>query len=90
MQSGASEVIEWVKQQISEDEFDEMGTILSEGQVTFDKETQSNWKIEGDLKNVLKKHNLELASSWHSTFFLSQDIDSQLEKVRQKCSLLNN
>ena len=42
-----------------EDEFDEMGTILSEGQVTFDKETQSNWKIEGDLKNVLKKHKFK-------------------------------
>lgn len=82
----------------SNDDMPEIGgdyaldTILSEMSEAGYKGTEIGNKFpsnDKDIKNVLKKHNLELASSWHSTFFLSQDIDSQLEKVRQKCSLLN-
>ena len=41
------------------------------------------------IKKVLDKYNLDLASSWHSTFFLTNKFDSEIENIIEKCSLLN-
>jgi inosose dehydratase len=82
----------------SNDDMPELGghytldTILSEMSEAGYKGTEIGNKFpsnDEDIKSELKKHNLELASSWHSTFFLLKEADSELEKVKQKCSLLN-
>ena len=45
-------------------------------------------KDSSSIKQVLKNFNLELASAWHSTFFLSKNIDSEIERITQKAALL--
>ena len=45
-------------------------------------------KEASSIKEVLSKYKLELASAWHSTFFLSKTIDDELEKIHKKASLL--
>jgi len=40
------------------------------------------------IRKVLNDFKLELASSWHSTFFLTNKIDNELEKLKKKASLL--
>ena len=79
----------------SNDDMPELGghytldTILSEMSEAGYKGTEIGNKFpsnDEDIKSELKKHNLELASSWHSTFFLLKEADSELEKVKQKCS----
>lgn len=42
------------------------------------------------IKEALKKFDLELASSWHSTFFLSNDLDIELENIKKKVLLLHD
>mgnify|MGYP001199185933 CR=1 FL=1 len=45
-------------------------------------------KDSSSIKQVLTRFNLELASAWHSTFFLSKNIDSELERIHKKAALL--
>ena len=47
-------------------------------------------KEASSIKEVLSKYKLELASSWHSTFFLSKKVDDELETIQKKASLLAN
>ena len=41
------------------------------------------------IKKELNKYNLELASSWHSTFFLTKNTEAELGGVEQRCAILN-
>ena len=41
-----------------------------------------------ELKNILESNGLDLASSWHSTFFVSNDLDSEMQKLEKKISML--
>ena len=81
----------------SNDDMPELGgnytldTILSEMSQAGYSGTEIGNKFPKDsfsIKEALKKFDLELASSWHSTFFLSKDIHSELESVKQKASFL--
>ena len=41
------------------------------------------------IKEELNKYNLELASSWHSTFFLTKNTEAELSNVELRCAVLN-
>ena len=40
------------------------------------------------IKKRLNKFSLQLASSWHSTFFIENNIENELVKIKQKANLL--
>ena len=68
-----------------------LDTILEEMQRAGYSGTEIGNKFPKDsssIKKVLSKYKLELASAWHSTFFLSKTIDDELEKIHKKASLL--
>ena len=46
-------------------------------------------KNASSIKKELNKYNLELASSWHSTFFLTKNTEAELSNVEQSCTVLN-
>ena len=46
-------------------------------------------KNASSIKEELNKYNLELASSWHSTFFLTNNAETELGNVEQRCAVLN-
>ena len=46
-------------------------------------------KNASSIKKELNKYNLELASSWHSTFFLTKNTETELSNVEQRCVVLN-
>ena len=46
-------------------------------------------KNASSIKKELNKYNLELASSWHSTFFLTKNTETELSNVEQRCAVLN-
>ena len=45
-------------------------------------------KDSSSIKQVLTSFNLELASAWHSTYFLSKNLNPELERVHKKAALL--
>ena len=70
-----------------------LDTILKEMQKSGYSGTEIGNKFPKDslrIKNVLSEYELELASSWHSTFFLSEKINFELERIHKKASLLAN
>jgi len=46
-------------------------------------------KNASSIKKELNKYSLELASSWHSTFFLTKNTEAELSNVEQSCTVLN-
>ena len=69
-----------------------LDTILEEMQRAGYSGTEIGNKFPKDsssIKKVLSKYKLELASAWHSTFFLSKTIDDELEKIHKKAALLS-
>ena len=81
----------------SNDDMPELGghytldTILSEMSQAGYSGTEIGNKFPKDsfgIKKALTNFNLELASSWHSTFFLSKNLHYELEKIKHKSSLL--
>ena len=82
----------------SNDDMHEVGghysldTILSEMKEAGYKGTEIGNKFPSTslaIKKELDKYDLALASSWHSTFFLTKDFDNEIESIKKKCSLLN-
>tara|TARA_B100000029_G_scaffold227569_1_gene225365 strand:- start:19 stop:852 length:834 start_codon:yes stop_codon:yes gene_type:complete len=68
-----------------------LDTILEEMQKSGYSGTEIGNKFPEEassLNKVLIKYKLELASAWHSTFFLSNTVDDELEKIHKKASLL--
>ena len=81
----------------SNDDMTELGghytldTMLSEMSAAGYVGTEIGNKFPKDsfgIKKALTNFNLELASSWHSTFFLSNNIDYELEKIKHKSIML--
>lgn len=81
----------------SNDDMPELGgdytldTILSEMSQAGYSGTEIGNKFpesSASIKKELRKYDLELASSWHSTFFLSKDVHSELESIKRKSALL--
>mgnify|MGYP006162174739 CR=1 FL=1 len=81
----------------SNDDMPELGgdydldTILSEMSEAGYVGTELGNKFPKDAHRIKKKLNnfgLELASSWHSTLFIENDIETELDKLKQKANLL--
>ena len=81
----------------SNDDMTELGghytldTMLSEMSAAGYVGTEIGNKFPKDsfsIKKALTNFNLELASSWHSTFFLSKNFDYELEKIKHKSIML--
>ena len=82
----------------SNDDMHEVGghysldTILSEMMEAGYKGTEIGNKFPSTslaIKKELEKYDLALASSWHSTFFLTKNLDSEIENIKKKCALLS-
>ena len=77
----------------SNDDMHEVGghysldTILSEMTEAGYKGTEIGNKFPSTslaIKKELDKYDLALASSWHSTFFLTADFDSEIESIKNR------
>ena len=69
-----------------------LDTILSEMNEAGYEGTEIGNKFPSNAKEIkitLEKYNLELASSWHSTFFLTNSFKEESENIKNKCSLLS-
>ena len=69
-----------------------LDTILSEMNEAGYEGTEIGNKFPSTAKEIkitLEKYNLELASSWHSTFFLTKSFKEESENIKNKCSLLS-
>ena len=69
-----------------------LDTILSEMNEAGYEGTEIGNKFPSNAKEIkitLEKYDLELASSWHSTFFLTNSFKEESENIKNKCSLLS-
>ena len=66
-----------------------LDTILSEMNEAGYEGTEIGNKFPSNAKEIkitLEKYDLELASSWHSTFFLTNSFKEESENIKNKCS----